>query len=99
MKRSDLSLPKILVVLVALTLAGVRPSAAQNPTPDERVASIKASLAQSREALKSYEWIETTVTTVKGEEKYRAEYKCYYGADGKLHKVVIIAPPEPPKKK
>jgi hypothetical protein len=37
---------------------------------------------------RSYEWIETTAVSVKGEEKSRTRKRCDYGADGKLEKVI-----------
>jgi hypothetical protein len=49
-----------LATLGVLTLAGVRPAKAEGPTPEERVAALKQSLVQSKEALKKYEWIETS---------------------------------------
>ncbi len=36
-----------------------------------------------------YEWIETTVISLKGEEKARTQSRCYYGADGKLQKISL----------
>ena len=69
MKASKMNFMYLVMALTVLLLAGVRPVAAQNPTPDERVAAVKASLAQSAEVLKGYEWIETTVVSYKGEEK------------------------------
>jgi len=48
--------------------------------------------------LKQYEWIETTVVSLKGDEKSRKQNRCYYGADGGVTKVALTAPP-PEKKK
>ena len=50
--------------------------------------------------LRGYEWIETTIISLKGEEKARKQQRCYYGADGKVQKVPIAdaapkAAPEP----
>jgi len=80
--------------LAALTL----PCFAQQPTAAERAAMLKATLAASEAALKKYQWIETTVVTIKGDEKSRKQERCYYGADGKLTKVILdqsAPPPEP----
>jgi hypothetical protein len=38
-------------------------------TPDERVALLTQSLQDTQSRLRGYEWIETTVITVKGEER------------------------------
>jgi hypothetical protein len=66
------------------------------PTPQERVAALKQSLADSQKAIRQYEWIETTIISLKGEEKARKQKRCYYGADGKLQKLDIAdaAPPQ-----
>lgn len=70
---------------------------AQQPTPQEHVLALKATLAASKAILKQYEWVETTVVSLKGEEKSRQLNKCYYGADGKIQKIPLTTPP--PEKK
>ena len=64
------------------------------PSPNERVAAFKKSVQESQARLRQYEWIETTVISLKGEEKARRQNRSYYGADGKLQKVPIgdVAP-------
>jgi hypothetical protein len=62
------------------------------PTPQERVAALKQSMQESQTKLRQYEWIETTIISLKGEEKGRTQKRCYYGADGKLQKVPIGSP-------
>lgn len=71
---------------------------AQQPTAQERVVALKASLAASQAILNQYEWVETTVISLKGEEKSRQMSRCYHGADGKVQKIPLTAPP-PQKKK
>jgi hypothetical protein len=72
---------------------------APQPSVQERVGALKATLAASQANLKQYEWIETTVVSLKGEEKLRKQQRCYYGADGALQKVVVDASPPPDKKR
>ncbi len=72
---------------------------AQQSTPAERAAVLKATLAASQAALRQYEWIETTVVSLKGEEKSRKQERCYYGADGGIQKVEISTSPAPAKKR
>ena len=60
---------------------------------------LKATLAASQAVLRQYEWIETTVVSLKGDEKSRKQERCYYGADGGVQKVEINASPEPQKKR
>ena len=76
----------LLILPVSLALA-------QQPTTQERVVALKASLAASQAILQQYEWVETTVISLKGEEKSRQMNKCYHGADGKVQKVPLTTPP------
>jgi len=75
------------------------PAEAPAVQPGDRVAQIKASLASSKAALKSYEWVETTAVSLGGEEKVRLENRCYYGAEGTLQKVPLAADAKEEKKK
>lgn len=94
----------VALALVATSLSVAQPSPAgpssvqsagdQKPSVPERVAALKQSLAESQKNLRSYEWIETTVVTMKGEEKSNTQQRCYYGADGKLQKVPLAPAPE-----
>lgn len=76
---------------LGLAIFGVA-AAQQVTTPQEQVAALKASLAANKKALRQYEWIETTIVSLKGEEKSRFQDRCYYGADGQLEKVRVTAP-------
>ena len=67
-------------------------------TGQDRVAALKQSLASSAAALRKYEWMETTVVSMKGEEKSRKQNRCYYGADGKVQKVPVESAPAAPAK-
>ena len=85
--------------LCALLFALSNPSAAQQSSVPERVAALKATVAASQIILKQYEWIETTVVSLKGDEKSRKQERCYYGADGNVQKIEVSASPEPQKKR
>ena len=87
------------LIAVLLTCGGIGLAQAQQPSVPERVAALKASLAASQLVLRQYEWIETTVVSLKGEEKSRKQERCYYGADGGLQKVPVTATPAPEKKR
>ena len=95
------SVPFLAVVL--LGLLGVPPGATRaadgDPSLQERVAALKQSLAQSQKALRTYQWVETTTVSLKGEVKSQKQMSCYYGADGALQKQPISAPPPPPPTK
>lgn len=82
------------VLLVSASLAF-----AQQPSVQERVVALKASLAASQAILKNYEWVETTAVSLKGDEKSRQMKKCYHGADGKVQKIPLTSPPPAEKKR
>ena len=85
----------ILVSLLLFAFAGN----AFSQNDDGTVAIIKKNLADSKESIKKYEWIETTVTYLKGEEKSTKQNRCYYDVTGKLTKVATGGGTPPPKKK
>lgn len=68
---------------------------AANPELQQRVAALKAAVAQNQQALHSYTWTETMQTNFKGETKSTKQLQCQYGPDGTVQKVPI-SPPEPP---
>ncbi|MBN2506722.1 MAG: hypothetical protein JXQ71_08515 [Verrucomicrobia bacterium] len=94
MKVSFKYLTQTVLLILPLSLA-----LAQQPTVQERVVALKASLAASQAILKQYEWVETTIVSLKGDEKSRKQERCYYGADGKVQKVLLSQTAPPPKKR
>jgi flavin-binding protein dodecin len=86
MKRSGrfLVIPACLSILATMSPA---PQAQAPGDPSARVAAIKEWIAQSKAALKNYQWIETTVVSVKGEVKSTKVANCYYDVTGTLQKV------------
>jgi len=71
----------------------------QSPEIQQRVAALKQTLARDQQTIRQYEWIETTVISLKGEEKSRQQKRCYYGAEGSLQKVAVSTSPPPAKKR
>jgi hypothetical protein len=71
------------------TLGAQQPPAAGQPDP---VAALKQSIGEGTKKLAQYEWVETTIIKLKGEEKGRKLNRCYYGADGKVQKVPMDQP-------
>ena len=86
----------IVTLGAALVVGADQPAQQGGGAAQERVAALKQSLAQSQQKLRQYEWIETTVVSLKGEEKSRKQMRCYYGADGKIEKLPVSAPPAAP---
>src|SRR6476620_5089751 len=58
----------------------------------DKVAALKQSLASNATLQKQYRWVETTVISLKGEEKSRIQKQCFYGPDGKVQKQQLTAP-------
>jgi hypothetical protein len=75
-------------------LSVLSPAASAQEPPQDRVAALKQWLGQSKAQLKQYQWIQTTVITLKGEQKSSKEEQCYYDVDGNVQKVPLTAPPE-----
>jgi hypothetical protein len=71
----------------------------QSPEVQQRVAALKQKVARDQQSIRQYEWIETRVISLKGEEKSRLQQRCYYGADGVLQKVTVDTSPPPDKKR
>ncbi len=71
----------------------------QSPEVQQRVAALKQSVVKDQKNIRQYEWIETTVISLKGEEKSQQQKRCYYGADGALQKVKVDASPPPANKR
>ena len=84
--------------LVVIAFGSAAFSARQDPAVEQRVAALKQSIQNSQAQLRKYEWVETTIVSLKGEEKNRKQQRCYYGADGKVQKVLLdeekAAPPQ-----
>ena len=78
----------IRVGMIAAALTGLLAvtAGAQDATHD-KVAALSANLKTSMAELRHYEWIETSVISIKGEEKGSKQNRCYYDAEGKLQKV------------
>jgi len=88
-----------IIGLCAFLFALSNPAVGQQPSVPERVAALKATVAASQIILKQYEWIETTVVSLKGDEKSRKQERCYYVADGNVQKIEVSGSPEPQKKR
>jgi hypothetical protein len=80
------------VVLVGVLAVAAPPGRAQvGEAAAERLTAFKAALAASQKQLRQYEWIETTIVSLKGEERSRNQLRCYYGADGTLQKLPVAS--------
>lgn len=58
------------------------------------VAEVKQALAENKQKLGRYQWIETTTISLKGEVKSRVQKQCFYGPDGRVHKQEVSSGPQ-----
>jgi hypothetical protein len=77
------------LAIVAGAEARQPPAQAGAATKQDHVAALKQSLQDGQAKIRQYEWVETTIISLKGEEKARKQNRCYYGADGKVQKVPV----------
>ncbi|MBW4360694.1 hypothetical protein [Flavobacterium taihuense] len=75
-----------LFLILALLIVSTKVSA-QTEDTKKNIEIIKKNLAESKAAMKKYEWIETTTTFLNGGQKGVTQKQCYYALDGKLTKV------------
>ena len=82
--------------VMAASLQAQQPAAqAAGAGAQDQVAALKQSMQQGLAKIRQYEWVETTIISLKGEEKARKQNRCYYGADGKVQKVSLDQAPAP----
>jgi hypothetical protein len=89
------SLAAVAFVTVASLQAQQPPAQAAGGGAQDQVAALKTSMQQGLARTRQYEWVETTIISLKGEEKARKQNRCYYGADGKVQKVSLDQAPAP----
>jgi hypothetical protein len=84
-----------LVMATVLFLATL-PAIAQNGDMQQKLAEVKQAAALNQQALRQYQWTETTQLTLKGDAKPASQKLCQYGPDGQVQKTPIGPPPEQP---
>ncbi len=85
---SAIAAAAVILGVVAVARAQQPPAQAAGGAQDH-VAALKQSIQQGLKLARQYEWVETTIISLKGEEKARKQNRCYYGADGKVQKVSL----------
>jgi hypothetical protein len=86
----------VLMMIGALAVASVIPMFAQNAELQQKLAVVKQTVAQNKQKLLQYQWIETRQLTLKGEDKPPSQERCQYGPDGQIQRTPISPPPPPP---
>lgn len=83
--------------LTLATTGFARPIATQNQEMQERVAVVKQAVAQNKQALAQYTWVEQVTISLKGEQKKQEHFQVRLGPDGKPQKTSLDPPPAPPE--
>ena len=94
LKRVGALVIGVAILVAAPALVAQQPAAPAGGAQDP-VAALKQSMQQGLALIRQYEWVETTIISLKGEEKARKQNRCYYGADGKVQKVSLDQAPAP----
>ena len=84
--------------IAAIALILQTPAWAQSPV-QEKVAMVKAAVAQNKAALTRYIWTEQTNVMLNGEVKKTTNYQCMYGPDGSVQKTATGGTPPPAPKR
>src|SRR5580658_10098163 len=85
-----------LVVIAAIALVASAAAIAQSGEVQQKLAAAKQAAAENQQALRQYQWTETTQLTLKGDPKPASQKLCQYGPDGQVQKTTIGPPPEQP---
>jgi len=80
---------------LGMTLAPLLP--AQNPEMQEKMAEVKQAVAQNKQLLAQYTWVEQVTISLKGEEKKQEHFQVRLGPDGKQQKQSLDPPPQEPE--
>ena len=87
---------KRMMIIGAIALVATVPAVPQNAELQQKLAALKQSMAENKQKLRQYQWIETTQLTLKGDAKPPTKNSCLYGPDGQVEKTPIGPPPEQP---
>jgi hypothetical protein len=88
----------VIASVFAIGAASTHFAVAQNPEVQQRVAELKAAMAQNKQALAQYTWTEQDTISLKGEVKKQEQFQVVLGPNGKPQKTPLnpSAPPPPP---
>ena len=91
MTRQQISAIAVVAIAFGVATQAQQPPA-QAAGAQDHVTALKQTMQQGMALARNYEWIETTIISLKGQEKARKQNRCYYGADGKVQKVSLDQP-------
>jgi hypothetical protein len=79
-----------------VVLAAYIPAFAQNSELQQKLAGVEQAMAENRQRLQQYQWIEKTQLNLKGDPKPQSQTLCQYGPGGQVQKTPIGPPPQQP---
>src|SRR5215471_3641259 len=80
-------LPCLALVIIAMVPATRQFVRAQNPELQQRVAELKESAAENKQALAHYSWQQQQTTAIKGDVKDTKMFQVHVGPDGQPAKM------------
>jgi hypothetical protein len=100
MQRINRQIPALTIFFLGISLALAAPhsfsqGAGASSELQQKVAALKAAMAQNQQFLRKYMWVETTDTILKGETKSTKLSQCQYGPDGTVQKIALGGSPPP----
>lgn len=93
-RRGSRSIINASVIMVALEFLSTVPIVAQNANLQERLAAAKQAAAENQQSLRHYQWTETALLTINGNQRPPRQSLCHYGPDGQVVKVPMGPTPE-----
>jgi hypothetical protein len=84
------------MMIGAVVVAAIVPLIAQTDALQQKLATVKQAVANNKQRLQQYQWIETTQLTLKGDTKPPSQNLCRYGPGGQVQKTPIGPPPPSP---
>jgi len=91
------TLPNRKPLMIGLVvLASYIPAFAQNSEVQQKLAGVEQAMAENKQRLQQYQWIETTQLNLKGDPKPQSQTLCQYGPGGQVQKTPIGPPPQQP---
>lgn len=87
---------KCSMFIAVAVLVSIPPSMAQNTDLQAKLAAVQQAMAENKQKLRQYQWVETTQLTLNGDQKPPRANSCVYGPDGQVQKTPIGPPPQQP---
>src|SRR6201996_908804 len=81
--------------VLAIAASSTRSVVAQNPDMQQKVAALKAAMAQNKQALAQYTWAAQATISLKGEKKNQEHFQVGLAPNAKPQKTSLDPPAQP----